>query len=434
MSPDIEWHVGEDAEQETIAKVTSGKPVRWRKPIMLLMAALGLGLGALYTAIPEPVRPIAPPVSTVTFVTATPPPPRDLAPIIEREARALASGDMRAFIASLDPDDFEWRQEQISSYTPWGPPSNEAEFYDVLSGQIELDRAWVDVVQARDGRFFRETRFYRRLSGSWVRTRPAPEAAWWGDTETLATRYFQITHPSADAEPARLLAGYLATQSRETCRVFGCNFDERPPVVNFIIQRDTAAARVRAPRGGSTMTVTLPSTRLAGYYAADFGGSIGDDERWTQYFDRYLYFPLLFTAIGGPEYWSQGRNGLMYLYAVGLWDLARRDRALAGRWTFPFQPALVTETLSLSADELWLWPEDAAPGELDLKIAHASALVQFIDETYGSNMVIRFFRTLRFARSLTHSISRLGVPYDEFEAAWLAWSGGRTSARPAPTN
>ncbi len=45
MSPDIEWHVGEDAEQETIAQVTSDRPSRWRKPIVLIAAVLGAGAG-----------------------------------------------------------------------------------------------------------------------------------------------------------------------------------------------------------------------------------------------------------------------------------------------------------------------------------------------------------------------------------------------------
>ena len=56
-------------------------------------------------------------------------------------------------------------------------------------------------------------------------------------------------------------------------------------------------------RSEATFTVTLPSLRLAGYYAADFNGVDVEDERWDQYFDRYLYFPLLYTAIGGLQRW-----------------------------------------------------------------------------------------------------------------------------------
>jgi hypothetical protein len=83
----------------------------------------------------------------------------------------------------------------------------------------------------------------------------------------------------------------------------------------------------------------------------------------------------------------------------------------------------MTETVSLTVDEMWQWPEDnTSEAGLDLRLSRASALVQFIDETYGANMVIRFFRTLRFAQSLTHALNRLGLPYEEIEAKWLDWS------------
>ena len=189
MSPDIEWRVGDDAEQETIAQVTSDRPSRWRRPIVLIAAALGLGLGALYTSIPEPPQPIAPPpppAPTATpFRTPVPPAP-DLAEAIDREARALASGDMPAFIGLLDPDEYDWRQEQISLFTPWGPPNGGAppsndEFYRILdTGRIDAGHAWADVIQAREGKFFRETRLYRLLDGEWLRT-PTSDPAWWGD-------------------------------------------------------------------------------------------------------------------------------------------------------------------------------------------------------------------------------------------------------------
>jgi hypothetical protein len=333
---------------------------------------------------------------------------------------------MPAFSCLLDPHEYAWRQEQISSFTPWGPPNGGAppshdEFYRILATErVDAQHAWADVLQARNGKFFRETRLYRLLDGEWLRT-PLPNSAWWGDEQVIATRYFHITYAAADAEPIRLLAGELAHQARETCRTFGCNFDERPPVVNFIFKADLSAAQPGVPRDGSTLTVTLPSPRLTGYYLADFSGVDIDDERWDEYFDRYLYFPLLYTAIGGLERWSQNRDGLMYLYAVGFWDLARRERTTMRRWQFPYRPELVTDMLALSSEARWDWPTDASEASVRDRLANASALVQFIDETYGAELVIRFFRTLRFAQSLTHALSRLGVPYDEFEALWQAW-------------
>jgi hypothetical protein len=418
MSPDIEWQVGEAADQETIARITTSKPSRWRKPIVLLMAAVGLGLGALYASIPEPLQPIAPPTPIATPLPPTP----ALTQTIDREARALANGDRQTFSGLLDPQSFAWRQEQISSFTPWGAPSSDAEFYRILdSGQLDAQHAWADVIQARAGKFFRQTRFYRLHDGAWLRTASANTSDS-GAVTVIATRYFQLTTTAEDEDSARLLAGYLAHQSREVCHTFGCNFEERAPVVHFLVQPEMIEDRQRSGlRDSPTMTVTLPSPRLAGYYTTDFDGVDIDDENWDRYFDRYLYFPLLYTAVGGAERWQRNRDGLMYLYAVGFWDLTRRGRTTLRQWQFPYRPEMVTDMLALSADARWNWPVDASPDSVRERLANASALVQFIDETYGADTVLRFFRTLRFAQSLPHALSRSGVPLDEFEQKWQAW-------------
>ena len=431
MSPDIEWRVGEETEQETIARVTSGKPSRWRKPIMLLAAALGIGLGLLYASIPEPARPIAP---TIPVATSLPPAP-PLEWTVDREARALSNGDMQTFIGLLDPDDYRWRQDQISSFTPWGTPLSSGEFYRIIAtDRPDAQHAWADVLQYRSGKFFRETRFYRLRDGAWVRTRPVSDPAWWGDEKTIATRYFQITYLAADDALSHLLASYLSRESRETCRTFSCRSDEQPPVVHFILRPDATFYQPRVERSESTFTVTLPSPRLAGYYSTDFSGVNVADDRWTQYYDRYLYFPLLYTAIGGLDRWSQNRDGLMYLYAVGFWDLNRRGRSSVGRWQFPFSPELVTDMLALSSDTLWDWPADASKASVQVRLANASALVQFIDETYGEEMVLRFFHTLRSAQSLAQAIDGLGVPYSEFDAKWLEWSNRAATNKPKVSN
>jgi hypothetical protein len=430
MSPDIEWHVGEDAEQETIARVTSDRPSRWRKPIVLLVAVLGLGLGV----IPESPAPIASPTPTATPLGKPVLPVPDLAETIDREARALASGDMQTFIGLLDPNEHAWRQDQISSFIPWGAPPSNDEFYRILAtGRIDAQYAWADVIQAREGKFFRETRVYRLLDSEWLRT-PVSDPAWWGDNKTLTTRYFEITYAATDEEPIRLLADDLARQARETCRLFSCNFDGQPLPVHLIFRSDSPEARPSVQRSESTFTVTLPSPRLAGYYAADMNGVEVQDERWDQYFDRYLYFPLLYTATGGVQRWTQNRNGLMYLYAIGFWDLEQRSRVTLKRWEFPYRPELVTDMLALSAEARWDWPADASEDGIQIRLANASALVQFIDEAYGREMVLRFFHTLRFAQSLTHAIEMLGVPYSEFEAKWLAWSSHNQTSQPELAN
>ena len=60
--------------------------------------------------------------------------------------------------------------------------------------------------------------------------------------------------------------------------------------------------------------------------------------------------------------------------------------------------------------------------------------MQFIDETYGAKIVLRFFHTLRVAQSLTHAIEVLGIPYSEFEAKWLEWSSRAAIKNPDVSN
>ncbi len=74
-----------------------------------------------------------------------------------------------------------------SSGRRWGAPPSNDEFYRILdTGRIDAAHAWADVIQAREGKFFRETRLYRLRDGEWLRT-PTSDPAWWGDEQTIAT-------------------------------------------------------------------------------------------------------------------------------------------------------------------------------------------------------------------------------------------------------
>ncbi len=417
MSPDIDWQVGEDADQETIVHI-SRRPTRWRKPIVLLVIVIGLGLGLLYTSLPEPAHPIATPTPIVT-----PSPVPELAFTIDREARALATGDRQTFGSLLDPDEVKWRQDQLEAFRAWDTSPHGTKLYRIIAtAQLDAQHAWADVIQARAGKYFRETRWYRLRQGVWVRTPPTPDLSAWSNTATITTHYFQMTYATIDADQARLFSTYLDQQARETCQTFDCNFTEQRPTVHFILQPDQLLNQPRVQRSPTTFTVTLSSPRITGYYSADFTGAQVDDDQWAQSYDRYLYFPLLYATIGGAQRWDQKRDGLMYLYAVGFWDLNRRGRTGLKSWQFPFRPDLVADLLALPADQLWDWPADTSQRGVQIRLANASALIQFIDETYGTDRVVRFFQTLRFAQSLTQAIQLTDIPYDEFAAKWITWS------------
>ena len=101
MSPDIEWQVGEDAEQETIARTTPARRSRRRRWIVISAIGLGVVVGLLYRSIPEPPsKPIgsAPIAAPIAAVIASParsvprPTPESLDVAIERDALSLVGG------------------------------------------------------------------------------------------------------------------------------------------------------------------------------------------------------------------------------------------------------------------------------------------------------------------------------------------------------
>ena len=65
MSPDLDWRIGEDAEEETIAKTPRRARSRWHSFAVMLVTCAGVGLGIVYSSIPEPPpRPVPTPAMT----------------------------------------------------------------------------------------------------------------------------------------------------------------------------------------------------------------------------------------------------------------------------------------------------------------------------------------------------------------------------------
>src|SRR5512147_369312 len=98
MSPDIQWHVGEDAARETIAQTTSAQHPRRNKWVALLVVVFGVSLGVAYRSLPDAApRPTPTSVPTVPPEPTRPAVPAALYQTIEREVSALADGDADAY-------------------------------------------------------------------------------------------------------------------------------------------------------------------------------------------------------------------------------------------------------------------------------------------------------------------------------------------------
>src|SRR3972149_1866220 len=218
MSPDIGWQVGDEDDQSTIFKTVQPRPPRWRSIGVLLMGILGVGLALAYYSIPSPIAPPAPAPLPTRAPTAVPPP---LSKAIDLEAQALAQGDKTAFLSMQDPDDAPWLRSQQLGFEVWGMALNGPTFYGSLqSGILPGNSAWGDVLQFRQGGYFRETRFYRLRNGVWVRTRP--DLAFWNNEDRFDTVHFHVTFAGPDGELARRGATRFENAYTRVCTDLNC--------------------------------------------------------------------------------------------------------------------------------------------------------------------------------------------------------------------
>jgi hypothetical protein len=209
--PDIEWHIVDEAGPETVIRTPQRKPPHWRRLAILLAVAIGIGLA--YRSIPEPPTPMPQP----TFIPPATLPPlsrRTLTPLpsvtdaIEREAQALAHGDLQQFMRLQDSSDQGWldRQSSPEVFNTWGVPRTGAIYTIVQSGTLPYNRVWADIIQFRNGPRFRETRFYRRQNNQWIRIRPVTDEAFWGGWQTVKVGPFSVTFGARDALFTPLIA------------------------------------------------------------------------------------------------------------------------------------------------------------------------------------------------------------------------------------
>ncbi|HEY4721953.1 MAG TPA: hypothetical protein VII92_08915, partial [Anaerolineae bacterium] len=228
MSPDLDWQVDSSSGQETIAKTPPQKPTpRWRKIAVIAMILLGVGLGIAYHSLPmasPPPASLPRPVST--HETSSPPTrlPR-LEDTIDREALALAHGNLRDFMAIQDPNDPQWQQHQLSPevFNAWGIPSNGALYTIVETGTLSNDRVWAGVSQFRDGRHFYETRFYQLQNNQWVRTAvPALDQSFWGKPQTIDQGHFKLTFFDKEESLAKIVAAQFEAAYQRICNDLKC--------------------------------------------------------------------------------------------------------------------------------------------------------------------------------------------------------------------
>jgi hypothetical protein len=403
--PDIEWHITDETGPETVIKTPQTQPPRWRLPAVILMIGLGIGLGLAYHSIPEPPLPRP---------TAVPPPHLTTLPrvedTIEREAQALAHGDLRAFMRVQDSADQEWLDRQSSNnvFNAWGMPQTGAIYTIVESGTLPDNRVWADVVQFRDGRRFRETRFYRQQNNQWVRTRPVTDEAFWGSWQTKKMGHFSMTFRTRDVVLAPLILLRLEYAYQRICRDLRCVEHSDPVIASQFNYRVTLSGGIQA--ADQEIDLVLPSPRIAGLYLPGSDVELSDQGMY-----RFLTTDLI-ERIAGSYYQYPSWTARSALWAANLsgWELARlgirSERSL--EWVY-------LHSLDLPPLES-LWDFSSAPNG-STQSAETSAFVKFVAETYGPDQVVNLLHEVGSAESWPEVIQHSGLSYGELQQKWQSW-------------
>ena len=438
--PDIHWHVGEEAEQETIAKTAPARRSRRSWIAIVIVVILGVGLGIVYRSIPEPAsRPAPTPRPTPT----RPAVPASLYATIDREAQALANGDRVALNSIVDIPNFERYQTLMGNFKAWGRPIN-APFYSIEDYRLRADdKAWVEVRQFHTDHFVQQVRFYQLHNGQWRRIDFDP-SFWSGQVETADTPHFRFTHFVEDQELLESLASVLEADYEQICRDFAC--PATPETCREALGQQWCSSFPR------TLTITLVMTNLI-EQNDNFDLAASGDVTLTTHSLRLLdpFWPVDrendFRTLPALLHFAQlayGQRPVKELFenpppghALVIAVFFREyDRLLKRTGSSPQPIPDEFKQLDIEFKQLDLkdpppldvaWStaiNDANAGQI---YATAYSVITYIEQEYGRTVVTRLLRTIGQARSFSEAIQNLfGIPFSEFDQQWQAWLKSRT--------
>ncbi len=424
MSPDIEWHIGEEAEQETVVKTSPARRSQGRMLVLIIVVLLGAGLGMAYRSIPAAApHPTPTPLPTLP---PTPAPPAVLAQLydtIDREARALADGDIEAYLTVLDPKDPSWRNQKLSSLDSWGRPAD-GSLYTIIDFNFQAeDKAWVDILQFRNGRYFRETRFYRRYDGHWYAAAPIRS---FGaiKVETLDTPHLHVVYAVEDRELVPPVVSQLERTVARLCNDLGCtrtlnnclealgSIDCNPSqrsTITYTLKMNSVGSGVHFSDDGRE--IHLPSPRITGTYE-------GDQPLDFENGDIILaiaWFTAQRRAYGQVDI-SLAHDANAMLMAITLWAAQRAAPFRADEAASQFNLD-VRSVLPLDA----LWNNVTASNATQM-YGESVAVIRFMAQAYGPRSIARFLRAMGTAHSFSEAVETgVGMRFAEFDRQWKAW-------------
>lgn len=464
MSPDIEWRVGEEAEQETIARTSSPRQSPRGRWAVIMAIGLGVGLALLYRSIPEPPPRSTPSPSPTAF--QSPPPSRPLSPLptpetleasIQRDALRLASMSSTGEV-TFDPSLSQMPQAYADRYAAlqnaaggWGPVAPLTPYTVFETGTLSSGIAWAKMGQFRNNDFFRQTRFYRLRHDRWEWTLP-DRSFWSGEVHTHTFAYpwsypFTIDYPVEDEALIQTVGDRFARALAYLCSSLRCppGPAEAPPwsrpitltivVDPNVLSFHTVQAQAR------NLTITIPSLRVVGYY--ENPNRPGDPLNAIVY--GSLIDPITQMASGDYQRWSHDRGGEVFLQAIADWQRAHikevvqpSDLFFKTSTSLPGVDSITTTPRAFYAAalragpltpliSLGSWPSEDTRFGLFQTVAQteAESVVAFIQERYGGEGVIRFLNALGKSTSLEEALEAgLPVKFGEFNREWAKWIAG----------
>jgi hypothetical protein len=407
--PDIHWRIGEDAEQETIATATSPRRSRRSWIAVLIVVILGASLGAVYQSIPESApRPTSTPSPTPRPTPTPPTMPAKLYAAIDREAQALADGDVMSYSVLQMPRDGQMADQLRDDLKAWGRPVNDRPLFTIVDTNLStMSKAWADIRQFRHGRWFRATRFYQFDSkeGRWLRADPDP-SFWSGQVATLDTPHLHIIYAREDRELIDPMAAQLEKSYATLCVDLGCATSVLTYTLKLNSEKNTGF-----PYSDDGREIRFPSPRVMGTYEdASPIGKEGANLVWSM-----AWTMAQRAAYGQSLAFNEDRDGDALLWAVTVWATRR---AMAS-------PDTLFEWIAVDAQALLplenLWGKLTSENGLQ-KVSQSSAVIDLIEQEYGAPSVAKILKGMRTAQSFADVIKNgLGVPFAEFDQKWQAW-------------
>jgi Tol biopolymer transport system component len=332
---------------------------------------------------------------------------------IDREARALADGDFKAFSSLQDQSDGLWFQTQIRAFQAWGRPSTNVDsLYMVLeSGTLSFNQAWADVRQFRNGQYFRETRFYHQVNGQWLRTQP-DLSFWSGQQQSLQTQHFDVSYPSEDNAFIQMVAQRFEAAYDRVCADLDCPGDFAP------IRLAISPSAEHPDWSDPDHAIVLPSPRVIGMFDTDDETARRLNDPVTGAAYDSLISRLIQTTLGGITWMSSDPTlgGNFFVSAIFYWEYNRvSSHPDASRLLPP--PELITNTQLVQLESLWdMQSTPSNPEQV------ASSVILFIEQKFGAPSVGRFLRAIAPARSFKQAIeASLGIDEAQFEQQWKDW-------------